>query len=245
MNETNSDQTPAEQHPEAAHVEIFDELAAVKDFAHKYGTWLITGVCIALVFIAGTALYKHNAEKRLERASKALLQARTSQDIEAILENYGSTPTAPLALLRLAKTYYDAENYDVSINRYARFKTEYAEHEFLPVAELGEVHCLEAKNMLQQALLGFENFAVKYPENFLTVHAIMGKARCLREMGKIQEARAVYEDIMVNDPQGKWVPTIEDILDEMEQENQTPAAEKVQEKTDASAENKPAENSNS
>lgn len=232
MDENNLDTESTEQQTEQPeqHVEVMDELTALKTFAHKYGTSIITGTCIALVIIAGVALQKNKTTKSLESASKALTEARSSGDIEAMLEEHGATPAAPLALLRLAKTYFDAGNYDVALNRYSQFKTKYPEHDFLPIAELGEVHCIEAKYMLSEALEGFEKFIAKNPDNFLKVHAVMGKARCLKELGKTKEARQVYEDLMISNPNSRWVAMIEDILDNMDKvTDSAPDAENVQE----------------
>lgn len=245
MNETNLETSPDEQMPAKELDGILDEFATIKDFSHKYGTWIITGMCIGLVIIAGTKLYRNNAKKHMESASKALMEARTSRDIEAIMENYGETPTAPLALLRLAKTYYDAENFDVAMNRYELFKTEYPEHEFLPIAELGEIHCIEAKQLLNEALQRFESFAVTYPDSFLKIQAVLGKARCLKDLGRISEARAVYEDLMVANPQGRWVSMIEDILDGMDRENKTPAETKIEQDIQNNVVEMPSEQNNS
>jgi len=119
-------------------------------------------------------------------------------------------------VLRLAKAYFDAGNYDLALSRYTDFEKDFPRHAMLEVAKVGRFHCMEGRGQLQEALALYDTFLRATPAHFLAPQAMFGKARCLEQLGRADEARAVYEDFIVAQPDSPWVFRAQDLLDSMD-----------------------------
>jgi len=193
-----------------------EELESLRQLLQEHGkTWAVAAG-IVLVVVCATVLYRVHARSVVHRSSAMLYAAQSVQDLEAVVEQYGSTPAVPLALLKLAKAYFDAGNYELAVQRYADFSRKFAEHPMAGVAELGRVHCLEARGQLQEALQAFEAYTEQRPGDFLMGQALLGKARCLEQLARPDEARIVYEDFIVGHPDSPWLPRARDMLESMD-----------------------------
>jgi predicted negative regulator of RcsB-dependent stress response len=102
-----------------------DELEALKDAVKTHGLRVAIGAAVAVAIVLGVRTYHARRAGKAADASAMLMSARTVQDLEALVEQHGRTPSAPLALLKLAKGYYDMGNYDQAFNRYADFLDRY------------------------------------------------------------------------------------------------------------------------
>jgi len=202
-----------------------DELQQVKRFIEEHGKTLAIAVCVALAVAVIPAVYRGYRKAKNEKASLMLSSRSEIRDLEAMVEKYSAVPAAALAVLKLAKAYYDTGDYDAALSRYEEFEKRYPEHPMRPAAGLGRVHCLEAKRWLDKALLGFIAFAEKYPDHFLTPQAIFGKGRCLVQRGRLAEAKAVYEDFIAANEDSVWLPRAEDLLESVNQKLESPAGD--------------------
>jgi TolA-binding protein len=202
-----SDEHPA---PEGA---ARDELAPIVEFVQKHGSTLLTVLAVVLAVIAGVILYRNHAENKRREAMEAVFTAPRVDDLEAILSRHGGSPAAPLALLKLAKAYFRAGNYDAALSRYAEFQTRYPDHEFADIAELGRIRCLAEQSQPETALAAFTTFIEKNPDHYLAAPAVMGKAECLERLQRNQEARTVYEDFVQANTNSAWGALAEERLE--------------------------------
>lgn len=196
------------------HPEI-EELQRLKALWDTHGRWVLIGVCAILLAITGTRLIRHRSRARAAAASRQLSAARSPEDLDKILSSYSRTAAAPLALIRLAKAYYNAGDYDVAQNKYIEFTAKFGEHEMVEVAQLGRVHCMEAKGEAAAALAAFAAFAADRPDHYLTPQATLGRARCLEQLGRFDEARVVYEDFVAAGDESRWAAVAEESLKEL------------------------------
>jgi len=188
------------------------EFERLKELVAVHGRSVLAGLAVVMAVFGGITFYRSNTGKNINQASINLATARTAQDLQGIVDRYGATPSAPLALLRLAKTYYTSGNYDLALQKYSEFATAFPEHDMVAVAGMGRTHCIEARSQFVEALEEFAAFARDNPNHFLTPQAIFGQARCLGELGREDEAKAVYEDFVVANPQSGWLPRAEEAL---------------------------------
>ena len=193
------------------------ELAELKTAVQTHGLRAAIWIAVVLLTVVGLRTYRGRRAAAKVDASAMLMSARTVQDLEALVEQYGSTPSAPLALLKLAKVYFDLSNYDLAFNRYTDFLETFPEHEMRGIAELGKLHCLEARGQIQEALEGFEHFLADQPGHFLEAQATFGRGRCLEQAGRKEEARVVYENFIAAHPDSGWTARAEEMLETMEQ----------------------------
>lgn len=189
-----------------------NDLDLVMDLAKRHGKPLAAGLGVGIALLVGLTAYRGCGEKATERASMMLASARTLHDLDTLLGDYPSTPAAPLALLRLAKGYYDGGNYNLAMEKYSEFERKYPDHPMVRGAALGKIHCVEARGQWREAEAGFRAFAQDHPDHFLTPLALFGRARCLEAMNRFDEARVVYEDFIASRPDSPWTPRAEEAM---------------------------------
>jgi len=205
-----------------------EEIEQVKAFLSNNGRTLMAVVLLASVVAGVTILYRGHTKAVQSEVSALFYSAQTADDLQAIADNYPSSPFSAMALLKLAKMYYDQRDYGVAINKYSDFMLRFPNHEFVTAAVLGEAHCLEEMNETSQALDAYSRFIEKNKDHFLAPQAFDGKARCLKSLGKTDEARIVYENFIVSHPESKWIQFMEERLDRIKQdlENKITAGDK-------------------
>jgi predicted negative regulator of RcsB-dependent stress response len=196
--------TPAPQH---------DELQQLRHLWASHGTPILVAVALALLAVSAAMLYRNHARRSVQDASHALASARTAQDLEDLITRRPSATLAPLALMKLAKAYFDAGNYDLALSKYGELRTKYPGHSLALLAEMGRISCLEAKGQTEEASKAYRDFAQKHPDNFLTPEAILGEGRCLEALGRLGEARTLYEDFIAAKPDSGWKPRAEELLE--------------------------------
>ncbi len=187
------------------------ELDQVITWARRYGRSVVFGLVAAVV---GTVIgwgYRLRREVRAEQMSERLWRARTLEDVEAVIEE-GPADLAAVALLRAAKRYYDTQRYDLAMRKWGEFQVRFPRHLLAPAAELGKLHCLEARGQLHEALEGFAGFVRAQTNHFLTPVAWLAEARCLAELGRVEEARARCEEFLVAHPENPWKEHAEQLL---------------------------------
>ncbi len=177
-----------------------DELVEVMDFLRRHRVSIGIAAVVAIIVIGSLMLYRHRRLQSIELASQTLASARTARDVQTVIDLYGSTPYAPLAMLRLAKMQFNDGDYAGAMQRYDDFLVRFPDHPMRSGAELGRVFCTEAMGRIEEAQRGFASFAARYTNHFLRTHAVFGHARCLEQMGRYGEAKAVYEDFVTAYP---------------------------------------------
>lgn len=207
-----------------AHIE---ELAQLKELWQKYGRAITTGTSIAIAAILVIIVYNNRSTGSVQKASEMLMTANTIQDLENTITKYPEAPSTVIARLQLAKAYFNSGNYDMSLYKYTEFEQKFPTHQFIAVAKLGKINCMEARGETPDALLAYDNFLNEYPNHYLTSQAILGRARCNEELGKLEEAKAIYEGFIKTFPNDKWIPTAKEALDYLNRKIKTQSQEPV------------------
>ena len=189
-----------------------DEFEHIKEIASRHGTSIAIGLAVILIAVLAGIFTRNRAAATKRDALRLLSSARTVADLETIADRYSATPTAPLALLRLAKVHYDTGNFGLALQKYDSFASQYSDHPFAAAAELGKMHCLEAQGRYQEALQQFQDFVAREPEHFLMPQAVFGEARCLEGLWRLDDARILYETFIASHPESPWLDRVEDIL---------------------------------
>ncbi len=217
----------AEHHDEPIEGGI-PELEQIKTFWRNHGTHITIVAAVLALGVFGTKMVRSNKRRAVADASVQLAAARSAQELEAVVADYGSTPSAPLALLQLGKASYDMGNYNGAMTHYERFADRYADHELASVAEVGLIHCREARGELQAAEAAFKAFVAADPKHFLAATAQLGQGRCLEQLGRFDDARIVYEDMVANRGDSMWgdraTEQLESLEDRIEAYNNPPTA---------------------
>lgn len=201
---------PAEQ-PAGAPRIASPELAELAELLQRYGKPALLWLGAAVIGIALGAGYKLHRQSSRERASDRLWSAKTVQDLEIVSED-SPAPLAALALIKAAKRYYDTQRYDLAMKKYGELQSRFPSHPLVDIAEVGKLHCLEARGQIHEALEGFAAFAKAHPDHYLTPQALLAEARCLAELGRMSEAKARCEEFVVKYADNPWKERGEDLL---------------------------------
>lgn len=185
--------------------EVKEVLVFIKKYS-KPTAIVIVAIC-AVVLV--DKFFKGQRYKKEAIADTALAHAQNAEDLELIVNDYASTPSAPVALMGLAREKFNAGQFDEAEALYTQFSKKHGRHELAIQAELNLISCKEAKGHLGDAHLLYGQFAKKHTGSYLVPSALMGKARCLEVLDELDEAQIAYEDIMVNFPESSWAQMAE------------------------------------
>lgn len=193
--ETNTVGTP-EQIP--AFIKAAPELLPVWDWWVKEGK--STLVTLAIVAAAVGAFYGARGyyRNRDAAANQALVNAYSTDDLEAAVSSYGSTKVGPALKLRLAKSYFDGERYQDALDIYEGLVAKAAKSPaFADVAEMGRAYSLEGLAKYKEAGDAYAAFAndTAKTNSYLALTAKMGVARCQALAGDKDGAVKALEEL--------------------------------------------------
>lgn len=199
-----------------AHQELEQhEVKQVLDFLKHYGKLMGIGILAAAVFIIATRGLANRKANKMVQAEEMLTSAQTPQQLEKIIDEYSATPAAPVALLRLAKIYFNDGDYFQARAQYERFLKEYKKDELRALADFGLASCTEADGDFSTAVTLFTEFSETQPDHFLRPLATLGLARSLDQAKRTDEARVILEDFLSGDFAGQWAGQAESALENL------------------------------
>ena len=179
MSEENKKETPPEQLP--AFVKKAPELLPLWDWWVKEGKSTLTMLIIAGAVVAAFYGVRGYLRSRDAAANAALVNAYSTDDLEAAVFSYGSSKVGPALRLRLAKAYYDAERYQDALETYEGLVAKADKMPALAdIAEIGRAYALEGLAKYKEAgeaYAAFANDAAK-TNSYLALTAKLGSARC-------------------------------------------------------------------
>ncbi|WP_372807453.1 tetratricopeptide repeat protein [Pontiella sp.] len=201
--------TPAEAKKQKHETLENAEVKEVLSFFMKYIKPVAIAVAVVCAVFLTTNYLKHSRQKKEVAADSALQTATTIAEYQAILDQYGSTPTAPLALMGLAQATFNAGQIDEAEKLYGDFTAKFPKHELAVQAAYNQITCKEAKGELGEASILYGDFKAKHEKSHLAPAALLGKARCFEALDNYSEAKVVYEDIITFYPESGWAQIAE------------------------------------
>ncbi len=183
------------------------EQAEVKEVLNVFQKYLKPVATVTLLVCAlflANNFFRGNRLKKEAKADAALMNAQSAADYQAILDDYGSTPSAPLAMMGLAQENFNEGKLDEAAKLYAGFAKKYPKHEMAEQAEFNLITCKEAKGELSEASILYGDFKSKHGDSHLAPVALLGKARCFEALDNFSEAKQVYEDVITYYPESGW-----------------------------------------
>ncbi|MDF7826645.1 tetratricopeptide repeat protein [Pontiellaceae bacterium B12227] len=188
------------------------EVKEVLNFINKY----VKPAAIVVVIICGlfltNSLLRLNREKKEAAADAKLLVAQSAADYQAILDDYGKTPSAPLAQLGLAQETFNDGKVTEAAALYGAFIKKYPKHEMVAQASYNQITCKEAMGQYPEAAAAYAQFKLDHEDSHLAPVALLGQARCLEAAKNLTGAKQVYEDIMAFFPDSGWAQMAEQNL---------------------------------
>ncbi len=191
------------------------EVKQVLEFIKQYGKMIGIGLLAAVVAVLVSRGVSHQKTEKTIQAEALLLKAQAPQQLEEIVNDYKSTPAAPVALLDLAKTHFNNGDYFLARAQYERFLQEYKNHELRSIADFGLASCSEADGDFDGAIAQFTAFIEAQKGHYLQSPAILALARSMEQANRLDEARIVLEDFLTENPASPWAGQVENALKEL------------------------------
>lgn len=185
------------------------EVKEVLTFIQKYAKPATIALVVVCAIVLADRFFKSQRHMKEVIADAELMQARSAQDLQAVVDDYAATPAGPIALMGLAREKFNTGLFDEAEALYTTFVKKHAHHELTDQAKLNLIACKEAKGQLGDAHLLYGEFAKQHKGSYLEPEARMGQARCLEALGQLPEAQIAYEDIIVNFPESSWAQQAE------------------------------------
>ncbi len=185
------------------------EVKEVLNFITKYAKPTAIFVIAVCAFFLVNRFFKSSRLQKEIKADSALLQASSASDYQAILDDYGSTPSAPLALMGVARQTFHAGQYAGADALYGKFVKKYGNHEMAVQAEFNQITCREAQGQIGDAHLLYGEFVKKHKDSYLAPLAMISQARCLESLSLLADAKQVYEDLVFSYPGSSWAQMAE------------------------------------
>jgi TolA-binding protein len=185
------------------------EVKEVLNFIRRYAKPTAIIIIAVCAFFLVDRYFKSSRIQKEIKADAALVQAVSAYDYQAILDDYGSTPSAPLALMGLALETFNAGQYDEADALYGKFLKKYGKHEMAVLAEFNQITCREAKGQLGEAHLLYGEFVNKHRDSYIAPLAMIAQARCLESLSLPADAKQVYEDLVFSYPGSSWAQMAE------------------------------------
>ncbi len=192
------------------------EVKQVLDFLKRYGKLIGAGIIAATIAVLASRTIAANKATKIAEAEQMLLSAQTPQQLEDVVNNYKSTPTAQPALLNLAKTLFNEGEISMARAQYERFIADYKKSELLPMAVFGLAYCTEAEGRFDEAVNEFKDFLAENPIHYLESPAVLAMARCMKHAGQLDEARIVLEDFLTENAESAWADAAEVSLQQLD-----------------------------
>lgn len=191
------------------------EVTQVLEFLKRYGKLIGAGIVAAAIAIIVSQNMAARKAADIAEAENMFQQARTPQQLEDLIETYPATPTAPIALLNLAKQLFNEGEIAQARVQYERFLKEYKNSDQLPMAEFGLAHCTEAAGDAAAAADTFRDFLAAHPGDYLEAPAVLALARCLEQSGQTDRARITLEDFLAQNAASAWSTPVEAALERL------------------------------
>jgi len=191
------------------------EVKQVLNFLTHYGKMIGVGVLAAAVVILISRGLSQRQANKMAQAEEMLATAQSPQQLERIIDEYGSTSAAPVALLDLAKTHFNDGDYFEARARYEQFLKDYKHHDLRPLADFGLASCTAADGDFNGAAELFAAFVEAHDGHFLQPLATLTLARSLKQANRPDEARILLEDFLAEKAESQWAGQATTLLEEV------------------------------
>jgi tetratricopeptide (TPR) repeat protein len=181
-----------------------EEVHEVVVFFKKYSKpAAIAFTAICLVFVVSQVIKSQRIKKEI-LADAALMSAATPEALQAIIDDYPSTPSAPIALVQLAQIKFNSNKVDAAEKLYKEVLEKYKEHDVAIIAELGLIACREDKALFGEAQQLYSAFTENHKNSYLAPVAFIGEARCLEALDQHKDAVIIYDNLIREYPRTSW-----------------------------------------
>ncbi|MCC6355752.1 MAG: tetratricopeptide repeat protein [Verrucomicrobiae bacterium] len=197
-------------------------------FWERHKQRLLGGAAIVLVAGVGVGLWFWGQRQESIQAQKVMAEAKATEDLAKVAEQYPGTPAAAEALLRQGDIAAQAGQWDASVGAYRKFLDLFQKHPLAANALMGLGGAHEAMGRYPEAEDAYRRVFEEHRESHRAAEARLALGELLKAQGRDREAREAFDTLMSVYPQSVWVQLARREIESLDRKSgvpaQTPAA---------------------
>lgn len=164
------------------------------------GIILIIAVIAAVTFVSSSGIKSEQAAIDLYNRAMGELSVRNYQpavaDLKAVIDQYGSSSQARMALFLLGSTYLEMKSYSEAETAFEKFLGKYGEDRYFTVSAIsGIAAALAGTGDMPAAAAKYREAAEKYPDMELAGDYYLKAMHYYLKSGDMESARSMYAKI--------------------------------------------------
>ncbi len=174
-----------------------------KDFLLERWVYFIGGVALVVVVIVALSIMQSERGKNEKEAADVYSRAMSSYlqrnyqvaiiDFQSILDNYGSTSSAPAARFNLGNAYFGVKNYTEAITAFETYLRKYGDDKVFASSALAGIGASLAGNGdLRGAADKYREAAEKFPDFPLAGEYYLMAMKYYIKAGETESARVIF-----------------------------------------------------
>jgi predicted negative regulator of RcsB-dependent stress response len=173
-------------------------------FWYRFRKEIVVGFVILLFAAAAWGAFRFYSQQRDSNAAAQLATAKSSQDYEKIISEFGRTPAGASACLLLAGKQRSEGKFAEANTTLQNFIDKHPQHELVPAAKVAMAANLESLKKNDEALALYQQIAATYPRSFTAPLALISQVTLLKQKNQPDAARRVCETILSQYGESFW-----------------------------------------
>ena len=192
-------------------VQEFDLLA----FWIQHRKLIIRLVVLAFLGVAIWGGYEFMQYRKRVGSEEALAKAESPEDFRKVIAEWGGTPAAAIAHLRLAEELRQQNKPEEAAKAIGYFLQDYPLHPLRTAGFYAQAASLETAGKLDEALAAYKQMASSHGTSAFAPIAFIGQARVLTAQGKLDDARRALETVQQQFPTSPFLDEANVWLDQI------------------------------
>ena len=197
--------------PAPAPAAEFDLLA----FWIQYGKLIIRIVTFAFLAVGVWGAFQFMEYRKRLGSEEALAGAKTPEEFRKVIADWGGTPSAGIAHLRLADELRKASKPEEAATALKGFLEKFPSHPLRAGAAHALASDLESAGKLEESLAAYQRLSSFGTKSAFAPLALIGQARVLNAQGKPDDARRALESVQQQFPTSPFFEEANIWLDEI------------------------------
>jgi tetratricopeptide (TPR) repeat protein len=173
-------------------------------FWERFQKPILAALILFLLAIVAFTAYRFFSDRRANAASAALASAKTAQEYQQVITNYGNTPAAADAYILLAEVQRREKNFAEANKTLQSFVAKYPQHQFVSTAKMAMAANLESMGKADEALAMYQQIASAYPNSYTAPLAMLSQVYILKTKNRNEDARRMCETILTQYRTSFW-----------------------------------------
>lgn len=173
-------------------------------FLERFKKEITAALLIVLLSVIAFTGYRFYADRRAVAASALLASAKTAEEYQQVILQYGNTPAGADAYLLFAEAQRSEKKFVEANATLQTFISKYPQHELVSTARMAMAANLESLGKTDEALAMYQQIASAYPNSFTAPMALLSQVYILKAKNRNDDARRTCETVLTQYRTSFW-----------------------------------------